>query len=189
MKPVPEINLRAMEPTDVDAVYLLENDPCCREQSGALAPLSRQQLWHYASSYDANPLTAGQLRLIIEEKKDDMRNFAGIVDLYDIDIRNSRAMVGIGILPQIQRRGIALRALKLLEEYVRENLHLALLCADVAEDNHPSAGLFKRSGYRLTGSRPEWYSRTGGRRVAALHFSLTLINSESPETAQHEETF
>ena len=61
-----EIRLRAVEPSDTDWIYLLENEPSARAVSAELAPLSRQQIWEYASNYDANPLKDGHLRMIID---------------------------------------------------------------------------------------------------------------------------
>ena len=58
--------LRALEPTDVDCLYLWENNPEMWRFGFSPAPLSRHQIWEYISTYDSNPLSAGQLRLMID---------------------------------------------------------------------------------------------------------------------------
>ena len=197
-----EVRLRALEPEDVYRMYIWENDPGMWPFGGTRAPLSRHQLWEYATNYDANPFAAGQLRLIIEhatapdnalpqnsqssqssQSSHNSQNSqnshsspipCGIIDLYDIDPVNSRAMVGIMVAPQWRSRGIATRALELVGEYCRDILGLATIASEVASDNLPSIRLFgEKAAYRQVGKRPSWYRR-GERFVSALLFQKQL---------------
>lgn len=188
-----EVRLRALEPEDVDRLYIWENDRDMWPFGGTRAPLSRHQLWEYATNYDANPFAAGQLRLIIElatapdnaipqssQSSQSSQNSqsspipCGIIDLYDIDPVNSRAMVGIMVAPQWRSRGIATRALELVGEYCRDILGLATIASEVASDNLPSIRLFGgKAGYRQVGERPSWYRRRE-RFVSALLFQKQL---------------
>ena len=59
------LHLRALEPSDADFMYEVENDAQAWRYSDTIAPLSRKILRDYALTYDADPFTAGQLRLII----------------------------------------------------------------------------------------------------------------------------
>lgn len=191
-----EVRLRALEPEDVDRLYIWENDRDMWPFGGTRAPLSRHQLWEYATDYDANPFAAGQLRLIIElatapdnaipqssqssQSSQNSQNSqsspipCGVIDLYDIDPVNSRAMVGIMVAPQWRSRGIATRALELVGEYCRDTLGLATIASEVASDNLPSIRLFGgKAGYRQVGERPSWYRRRE-RFVSALLFQKQL---------------
>lgn len=194
-----EVRLRALEPEDVDRLYIWENDRDMWPFGGTRAPLSRHQLWEYATNYDANPFAAGQLRLIIEhatapdnalpqnsqssqssQSSHNSQNShsspipCGIIDLYDIDPVNSRAMVGIMVAPQWRSRGIATRALELVGEYCRDTLGLATIASEVASDNLPSIRLFGgKAAYRQVGERPSWYRRRE-RFVSALLFQKQL---------------
>lgn len=194
-----EVRLRALEPEDVDRLYIWENDRDMWPFGGTRAPLSRHQLWEYATNYDANPFAAGQLRLIIElatapdnaipqssqssqytQSSQNSQNSqsspipCGIIDLYDIDPVNSRAMVGIMVAPQWRSRGIATRALELVGEYCRDTLGLATIASEVASDNLPSIRLFGgKAAYRQVGERPSWYRRRE-RFVSALLFQKQL---------------
>jgi diamine N-acetyltransferase len=188
-----DLNLRAIEPTDVDKLYLWENNPEIQQAGGVRAPMSRHQLWEYANNYDANPFSAGQLRLIIELKPTadgsqatDSQNKAtaeggqqptvcGVVDLYDVDAVNLRAMVGIMVAPQYRYRGIASGALTLLEAYCRDLLGLHSLGAEVAADNQPSLALFSRCAYSHVGTRPQWYRRRD--RFVDAHLLQKPLNS------------
>lgn len=191
-----EVRLRALEPEDVDRLYIWENDRDMWPFGGTRAPLSRHQLWEYATNYDANPFAASQLRLIIghatapdnaipqssqssqytQSSQNSQSSLipCGIIDLYDIDPVNSRAMVGIMVAPRWRSRGIATRALELVGEYCRDILGLATIASEVASDNLPSIRLFgEKAAYRQVGERPSWYRR-GDSFVSALLFQKQL---------------
>lgn len=173
-----KIILRAPEPSDVDRIYLWENNPEMWPCGSFRAPLSRHQIWEYVNNYDANPLSGGQLRLIIEAGADEEGEGytpCGIVDLYDIDPRDSRAFVGIMVAPDFRRKGIAAEALAQLEKYCRECLALRLLAAEVASNNQPSIRLFGGAGYLLVGRRPAWFRR-GTEFISCAQFQKELIS-------------
>lgn len=64
------VHLRALEPSDVDRLYIWENNPDMWRYGFSPAPLSRHQIWEYVEKYDANPLAQGQLRLMIDTGND-----------------------------------------------------------------------------------------------------------------------
>ncbi len=104
------IDLRALEPIDVDTLYRWENDPAVWGVGSTMAPYSRKQLWDYVDSYDGDIFTARQLRLMItipSGKDGEVKETVGTVDLYDFDPVNSRCAVGILIAPEYRRRGYA----------------------------------------------------------------------------------
>lgn len=177
---IKEVRLRALEPEDVDKLYLWENDKEVWPYGVTRAPLSRHQLWEYATNYDANPFSTGQLRLIIEiiAESANCHTFqtiaCGTIDLYDIDPVNSRSMVGVMIAPKWRKKGIATKALELVDNYCRDTLGLALIASEVASDNHPSIKLFhETSKYQQVGERPAWFRR-GNSFVAAILFQKRL---------------
>ncbi|MBD5224465.1 MAG: GNAT family N-acetyltransferase [Bacteroidales bacterium] len=164
------IILRALEPSDIDTLYLWENTPEMWQYGVSQAPISRHQLWEYIRSYSANPLSEGQLRLMIASGNEKI----GTVDLYDIDSRHGRAFVGIMIAPEYRRKGYGRAALSFLTEYCRDTLSLRLLAATIAETNNASLNLFKASGFTPEASLPGWIKETGNRYVAARIFIKEL---------------
>lgn len=162
------LRLRALEPTDVDKLYLWENSPEMWQFGFFQAPYSRHQIWEYVSNYDSNPLNSGQLRLMIDIDGET----AGAVDLYNIDATNSRAMIGIMVSEQYRRHGIGLAAVNLMGNYASEILSLRQLAALVAEDNIQSISLFKNAGYKHTATLPSWIKRTGSFVAAQLFQKL-----------------
>lgn len=149
------LSLRALEPEDLDALYLWENSPEMWQYGVFTAPYSRHQLWEYIQNYDSDPLHAGQLRLMV-----DVDGVAvGTTDLYNIDAANSRAMIGIMVSSRHRRNGYALAALGLLGQYAAGILALRQLASTVAEDNPGSVALFEKAGYRQTATLPSWVRR------------------------------
>lgn len=164
------LTLRAPEPQDVDRMYLWENDPEMWRYGCSPAPLSRHQIWEYVNNYDADPLAASQLRLIMDSPE----GAVGAIDLYDIDMRNRRAFTGIMTAPAHRRKGYALEALRLMAEYCLHNLGLERIAATVAADNRPSLELFRKSGFAEAAILPSWVRRGSKSFVDAHLFILTL---------------
>lgn len=144
--------LRAPEPTDVDALYIWENDPYIRQYGSATAPYSRQLLWNYINNYDADPFHTGQQRLMIDVEGETV----GAIDLFGIDKKNKRAFVGIVVDPSHRGKGIGIAALDSLCEYCVNLLGLHQLVATVPVLNIYSIELFKQAGYEERAVLPEW---------------------------------
>ncbi|MDE6028653.1 MAG: GNAT family N-acetyltransferase, partial [Muribaculaceae bacterium] len=144
----------------------VENDSLQWIQNSIVAPFSRENLIQYASSYDADPFSAKQLRLIITDRSD---RKIGIADLFEISPQHRTAKVGIYILPSCRCSGFALSALSLLEDYASRLLNLRSLCADIIEGNDESLNLFLKAGYILRGTLTDWI--LSGRET----FSLNIL--------------
>ena len=87
------IRLRALEPDDLDMLYLWENDTSIWRYGNNMAPFSRKMLADYIDSYDGDIFKSLQLRFMIVSVDTDVP--VGMIDLYDFDAVNRRAGVGI----------------------------------------------------------------------------------------------
>ena len=166
------LHLRALEPTDADFMYEVENDAQAWRYSDTIAPLSRKILRDYALTYDADPFSAGQLRLIITEKG--TNNPVGIVDLYDVSQRHMRAFIGIYICPEFRSKGYANETIQLIEDYARNSLHLHQLGAKVEEGHKAAESLFSSQGFALKGTLDDWLSIPDGNFKAMKIFAKKL---------------
>ncbi len=146
------ISLRAPEMSDVDVMYLWENDRKSWIDGRIRTPLSRQLLWDYVNNYNPDLFVAGQLRMMICVDGEAV----GMVDLYDVDSMNRRAGVGIIIAPETRRKGYALRALNLLSDYSKRELGLHQLWAITIDENVASRELFHRALYSVSGRLRSW---------------------------------
>ena len=142
-----DISLRALEPEDIDVLYLWENDPSVWGVSGTLAPFSRQVLRQFIEKQQLDIWSAGQLRFVIVCNNDGRA--VGTIDLFDADPFNMRAGVGILINGLERGRGYASQALELLIDYARNILLLNQLYCDIDISNEASRALFAGCGFSI----------------------------------------
>lgn len=153
------ITLRAPEPDDVDRIFLWENDRTLWESSPACAPLSRLQIWQYVNEYNADPVAAGEVRLMAVDS--DSKTTVGHADLFEIDIHNRRAGIAVYVDRSVRRQGYGSSILTVTADYARRRLDLHQLWAHIAVDNAPSLALFKAAGFRPAGRLRSWLRRDG----------------------------
>ena len=166
------LHLRALEPSDADFMYEVENDAQAWRYSDTVAPLSRRILRDYALTYDADPFTAGQLRLIITEE--DTKTPVGIVDLYEVSQRHQRAFIGIYICKEYRGKGYADETVELIEDYAHNSLHLHQLGAKVEEGHILGEKLFENRGYAINGHLKDWLSTPDGKFVGMKIYTKNL---------------
>lgn len=152
------ITLRAPEPSDLDRLYLWENDPALWPYGSATAPMSRHMLSDYIANYDADIFAARQLRFVIVLNA--TGEAVGTLDITDFAPRDRHARVGIFVDAPHRRQGIASRALALARGYAADTVGMHTLLALVAADNGPSRCLFAAAGYSTCG-RVRSYLRRG----------------------------
>lgn len=89
-----EIKLRALEPSDLEFLYELENDESLWEVSNTTTPYSKFVLKQYLKNAHRDIYEVKQLRLVICKKG--VERPLGFVDLFDFDPKHNK--VGIGML-------------------------------------------------------------------------------------------
>lgn len=150
-----KVSLRAPEPSDLDMMYLLENDPSCSQYSLTTSPISRQQLWNYLQNYSGDFHAERQLRLVIVDNTSNAP--IGAVDITDYDPNDARAFVGIGILPTWRGKGYGSEAMKLIISFSANILRLHQLAAVVSVENNESMALFRAVGFKPCGRLRSWH--------------------------------
>lgn len=149
-----KVSLRAPEPADLDFLFLLENDPDALDNSLNTAPVSRQQMWAYIDTYNADIFATSELRLVIVDNESGRA--VGAVDLTEFSPRDRRAFVGIAIDADFRGRGLGRAALSLLCAYAADTLGIHALAAIVAAENAASRALFASCGFRTCGRLRSW---------------------------------
>ena len=151
------VTLRTIEPTDVDFLYTLENEMENWQVSQTVTPFSKQTLTDYAlSTHDIT--IQKQLRLVIEKSGEAV----GAIDLFEYDAINQRAGVGLIVLAERRGEGIAIVALKLIEEYAFDILQLSQLWCNISGNNTISQNLFDGLGYIKCGTKVGWTRTPSG---------------------------
>lgn len=145
--------LRAIEPEDLDLMYVVENDPMVCRYTSTTVPVSRYALREYISGNQGDLFRDNQVRMTIVDAENG--NACGFLDITDLSPVHHRAEVGIVLLPGSQGKGIATEALKEASEYAfRQGLH-QLYAVCVAENTRACA-LFQRAGYERMADLSEW---------------------------------
>lgn len=148
------VYLRALEPEDLDFVYDIENDTSLWELSETQTPYSRYLISQYLENAHLDIFEAKQLRLVICDTKD---NAIGLIDVFDYNIKNKRAGIGIIIKNESDRfKGYGKEALDLLVNYCFKTLHLHQVYSNVAESNLASLKLFENNGFKKIGLKKDW---------------------------------
>ncbi|RZJ51749.1 MAG: N-acetyltransferase, partial [Flavobacterium sp.] len=110
------VYLRALEPNDLEFVYVMENDQSIWEVSNTQTPYSRFLIRQYLENAQQDIYEAKQLRLAICQDEDFPA--VGLIDLFDFDPKNNRAGVGIVIQNKENRnQNIGSEALELVINY------------------------------------------------------------------------
>lgn len=152
------VRLRALEPADLELLYLWENDPEIWRVSATIAPMSREVLSKLISDQKYDLYASRQMRLMI-----DVDNVSvGCVDLFNFEPLHRRFGVGILIYAdEHRRRGYASRVIEQVKDYAHNILDLKQIWVNINEDNPASIALFESCGFVLSARRKEWINRAG----------------------------
>lgn len=155
----PACRLRALEPSDIELLYLWENDPEVWRVGGTTAPLSLERIAQFVAEQSYDIYATRQMRLVIEAEG----VAVGTLDIVEFDPQHLR--FGIGILiyaPEARRKGYAHAAIEAIKSYARDTLMLKQIWASVAADNEASIALFERCGFTRCGTRKSWLRHPHG---------------------------
>lgn len=168
------VTLRALERSDLDFLYELENDESIWEVSNTSTPYSKFVLKQYLENAHRDIYEVKQLRLVICAAED--KRPVGFVDLFDFEPRHRRVGVGIVVFSESDRKkGFASEALQMIANYSFTHLKVHQLYANISEDNTVSIQLFEKLGYVLAGTKKDWLLSGKGYKNELLY---QLIHDE-----------
>ena len=152
------IKLRALEPSDLELLYLWENDHEVWRVSETIAPISRARLHKLIEDQDYDIHASRQMRLMIDV--DDIA--VGCVDLFNFEPLHRR--LGLGILiyaDEHRRKGYATKVIEQVKSYAYNTLGLRQIWVNIDVDNPASIALFESCGFERSAYRKEWIYRDG----------------------------
>lgn len=153
------IQLRALEPEDLQFLFDTENNESFWEVSNTQTPFSKFLLKKYLENAQMDIYEAKQLRLVIEEVSSS--NPVGLIDLFDFNPKHKRAGIGILIHKQYQQKGYASEAIDILINYSFTHLDLHQLYANITYDNTKSIALFEKHDFKKIGTKKDWTYANG----------------------------
>ncbi|KAA5549423.1 GNAT family N-acetyltransferase [Adhaeribacter rhizoryzae] len=151
--------LRALESTDLEFLYQLENNTAVWRVSNTVAPYSKEVLQLYLEQATADIYSTKQLRLMICTLA---HQPVGVIDLYDFEPLHARAGVGIVIAEDYRKQQYAFEALTLLQHYCQNYLLLHQVYCTIAISNAASLKLFQNAGFTAIGLRKQWIKIPAG---------------------------
>ena len=166
-----KVNLRALEPEDLDFLYTTENDTNFWQVSNTQVPFSKFVLKQYLENAHQDIYEAKQLRLIIEESK--TNTAIGMIDLFDFNPQHRRAGIGILVHKKFQNFGFASDALSIFIPYCFKILNLHQIFANIISNNQQSIKLFSNFNFKKIGIKKDWLFIDG---VYNDEFIFQLIN-------------
>ncbi len=155
-----DVHLRALEPKDIDNIYNWENDVDQWSVGINNRFISKYDIENYVLTAQLQDVfSAQQVRFIIDMEDEFINASVGCVDLFDIDVKNLRASIGLYICSKYRGKGIAFKAIELIEKYACDTLCFNQLYVLVPCKNIPSVRLFEKTGYNIVGSLQQWIRR------------------------------
>lgn len=154
------IYLRALERSDLEFLYVLENTTEVWEISGTLVPYSKTVLKLYLEHAMKDIHEVKQLRLVICAQGSD--EAVGSLDLFDYDPVHRRAGLGIVIARTEDRgRGWGGEAISLMLDYAFGTLEMKQVYANILAGNDASKYLFEKLGFTAVGIKKDWIRFNG----------------------------
>ncbi|HCP40682.1 MAG TPA: GNAT family N-acetyltransferase [Cryomorphaceae bacterium] len=157
--------LRALEPSDLDWIYAVENDASLWYLGISKEPWSKAVLSSYIDAQPGNLLRDGQLRLLFEVDGIPV----GTLDVYDYDPIARKGGIGIVLSPEARGKGWAKLALEAFKQYLFGTLGMHMLYAVVPQSNPASQTLFESLLFEHSGVFKHWIMREGQFEDAHLY--------------------
>lgn len=147
------INLRALEPEDLDFLFSAENNETFWEISSTQTPFSKYILQKYIENAHQDIYEAKQYRFVICNTQNIP---VGMIDLFDFNPLHKRVGVGILILPEYQGKGYGSEALDMVIDYAFTYLNVHQIFANIMAENSRSIALFEKLNFKKIGIKKDW---------------------------------
>ncbi len=146
-----KVTLRRPKLLDLDQLLLWENNLENSLFTDNPIFYTKEQIKEFLNS-DQDIFLDRQIRFMI-----DSSGFpVGCVDLFEYDMVNSRAGVGIFIDEKFRNKGFATEALSLLKSICIKDYFISNLHANILHTNKASIQLFERAGFTKNGVKENW---------------------------------
>ena len=145
------VTLRSPKLLDLDQLLLWENNLDNSLYSDNPIFYTREQIEQFLTS-DQDIFLDRQIRFMIDSSGSPI----GCVDLFEYDMVNSRAGVGIFIDEKFRNMGFGTKALSLLKSICMKDYFILNLHVNILYTNKESIQLFERAGFTKNGVKENW---------------------------------
>ena len=145
------VTLRRPKLLDLDQLLLWENNLDNSLYSDNPIFYTREQIEQFLTS-DQDIFLDRKIRFMIDSSDSPI----GCVDLFEYDMVNSRAGVGIFIDEKFRNMGFGTKALSLLKSICIKDYFISNLHVNILYTNKESIQLFERAGFTKNGVKENW---------------------------------
>ncbi len=164
-----DIQIRAVEPEDLDFLMATENNPQYWEVSNTRIPFSRNTLRQYLET-PQDIYTDKQLRLVVTLNGVN----CGLVDLVEFDPFHLRVGIGIVVHQEYTNLGVATLALQKTIQFAVQHLGIRVFWCNILENNAASIHLFEKLSFQRRGNKPAWHKTNTGEFLNEYFYQLNV---------------
>lgn len=170
------MKLRALEPSDLDILYNVENDVESWDSSESNVPFSYETLNTYIYTCSNDIFQDKQVRFVVDVDGITI----GLIDLCNFSPLHNHAEVSIYIVKSERGKGWGTKAISQICKYAFENIHIYQLYAIVKNDNEASKRVFEKSGFTITAKLKSWIRQKNGLFSDAVVMQRILADNIIP---------
>ena len=167
------VTLRPSAEKDIDAIFNACQDPLIPQFTTIPATYTIDHAIDFVRSDPFSFAERRELRFVIDYGNGADTNFAGVISLHTINIKNHTAEIGYWMDKSLRGKGIGTIAAKMITDYGFRSLGFRRIDGLVDVDNLASQKLLTSAGFQKEGILRNKVSREDGRQIDMALFATT----------------
>ena len=167
------VTLRPSAEKDIDAIFNACQDPLIPQFTTVPATYTMDHAIDFVRSDPFSFAERRELRFVIDYGNGADTNFAGVISLHTINIKNHTAEIGYWMDKSLRGKGIGTIAAKMITDYGFRSLGFRRIDGLVDVDNLASQKLLTSAGFQKEGILRNKVSREDGRQIDMALFATT----------------
>ena len=167
------VTLRPSAERDIDSIFNACQDPLIPAFTTVPATYTIDHAIDFVRSDPFSFAERRELRFVIDYGNGADTNFAGVISLHTINIKNHTAEIGYWMDKSLRGKGIGTIAAKMITDYGFRSLGFRRIDGLVDVDNLASQKLLTSAGFQKEGILRNKVSREDGRQIDMALFATT----------------
>jgi RimJ/RimL family protein N-acetyltransferase len=167
------VTLRPSAERDIDAIFNACQDPVIPAFTTVPATYTLDHAIDFVRSDPFSFSERRELRFVIDYGNGSDVNFAGVISLHTINIKNHTAEIGYWMEKSMRGKGIGTIAAKMITDYGFRSLGFRRIDGLVDVENLASQKLLTSAGFQKEGILRNKVSRDDGRQIDMALFATT----------------
>jgi len=167
------VSLRPSAERDIDSIFNACQDPLIPAFTTVPATYTIDHAIDFVRSDPFSFAERRELRFVIDYGNGADTNFAGVISLHTINIKNHTAEIGYWMDKSLRGKGVGTIAAKMITDYGFRSLGFRRIDGLVDVDNLASQKLLTSAGFQKEGILRNKVSREDGRQIDMALFATT----------------